>query len=131
MGFSSLGVMASSLLLRLTSRKLSKMDDGTSRRRRTRRHGAKLALAGSDERDERRVGSGRGAPRKRTVDCMHYTRRADGEAGVALPFPFRRPVDDILERPGVVHLAEGYRVQGPRAPSSPRWTRTARSCPWR
>ena len=51
MGFSSLGVMANSLLLRLTSRKLSKMDDGTSEANKNAAadHGAKLALAGSDE----------------------------------------------------------------------------------
>ena len=51
MGFSSLGVMANSLLLRLTSRKLSKMDDGTSEAKKNAAadHGAKLALAGSDE----------------------------------------------------------------------------------
>ena len=51
MGFSSLGVMANSLLLRLTSRKLSKMDDAKfeAKTNAAADHAAKLALAGSDE----------------------------------------------------------------------------------
>ena len=118
MGFSSLGVMANSLLLRLTSRKLSKMDDGTSRpRSSTPSITGDLALAGSDARDEAAasVRRRRRAAKAFLVDYVCVTRDARTVRRASPPpVSLHAAPSTISWNVPTLFTAEGYRVQGPK-----------------